>query len=272
MKLRRLLPKPPLLALQAGASIQGGLGSAAMSLPEIHPFRRALAQSDGVLASDEPFPPGTARLLDLGEKGMPPGIFLLLRTREGGSALEPVWAAWGIKRPVVNLVLRPKLRRLLGGRNRVKLSEARRLLHSERLLESSVDLSARVEHALTPFSFRVYPNTPVRELRRLMVRRGLSSVAVVGSELELLGVVTACDLLPHCLGKRGDRERAAQKSALTTADVMSRTVMCVSENDRLGDAAREMARRRAECLAVVREGRFVGFLRRETVMQAFDAP
>ena len=49
---------------------------------------------------------------------------------------------------------------------------------------------------------------------------------------------------------------------------MQRSVMCVSEEQSLVDAANLMVNRDVDELPVVREGVLVGFLERETVLRA----
>jgi len=53
---------------------------------------------------------------------------------------------------------------------------------------------------------------------------------------------------------------------------MSRSVMCVSDDELLDNAAQLMAKRHVDQLPVVRNGEFVGFLKREDVLSALFGP
>jgi len=135
-----------------------------------------------------------------------------------------------------------------------------------KLLDDNIlDDPILVGHAVTPLSYRIYPDTPVSEVVQLMLRRGVRSVPVVGKDLEVLGVITAGDVLPHTLPD-GDRELA---QPITARDVMTRSVLCVSEEDPLLEASKAMVKRGVAQLPVVREGELIGFLERSTVMRAF---
>lgn len=128
----------------------------------------------------------------------------------------------------------------------------------------------RVEHALTTISYRVYPDTPFPEILDLMVRRRLHAVPVVGGDYEVLGIITTGDALQTVL--RRSRGAAAGQGkpgeGLVARDVMTRTVLCVSEDTLLTEAAQMMANRDVEQLPVVRDGALVGFLTRDSVLLA----
>ena len=55
-------------------------------------------------------------------------------------------------------------------------------------------------------------------------------------------------------------------------DVMTRSVLCVSEDQTLVDVASLMVNRDVEQLPVVREGELVGFVTREAVLRALLVP
>jgi CBS domain-containing protein len=127
-----------------------------------------------------------------------------------------------------------------------------------------------VEDALTPLQYRIYPDTPLLEVVDLMVRRGLRAVPVVGESYQVLGVITVSDALKHMIPRtRGGEEggKSAPSKELTARDVMTRTVMCVSENQSLIEAANLMINRDVEQLPVVREGELIGFLTRDAILR-----
>jgi CBS domain-containing protein len=127
----------------------------------------------------------------------------------------------------------------------------------------------RVKHVLTPLQYRVFPEVPLSEALELMARRELRSLPVVGQDLEVLGVITAGEALRQALEQVGRRlQPGTSVPPLTAGDVMSRTVMCVSEDQDLLDAAKVMAKRDVGQLPVVKEGEIIGVLSRDAVLKA----
>lgn len=139
----------------------------------------------------------------------------------------------------------------------------------QELMETSVDAKLVVEDALVPVKYRVYPDTPLDEVVDLMVRRGVHAVPVVGERYEVLGILTAGDALEHILqeGRRGDEDKPRIQDPLAR-DFMTRSVLCVSEDQALVEAANMMVNRDVEQLPVVREGEFVGFVTRDSILRA----
>lgn len=130
----------------------------------------------------------------------------------------------------------------------------------------------RVENVVRPVRYRVYPETPLREVIDLMVRRGLHAVPVVGEGYEVLGIITTGDALGRVLlGSPGDDTDEPAHDALTARDVMTRAVLCVSESQPLLDAARMMVNRKVEQLPVVRDGELVGLITRDAILHAIHA-
>ncbi len=133
-----------------------------------------------------------------------------------------------------------------------------------------------VEDALISLNYRVYPDTPLSEVIDLMVRREVRAVPVVGEKYEVLGVITAGDAINHLLPRFrvGDVEGTIADSGEepTARDVMSRTIMCVSEDQSLVEAANILVKRDLEQVPVVREGELVGFVNREVVLRLLSRP
>lgn len=131
-----------------------------------------------------------------------------------------------------------------------------------------------VEDALVPLRYRVYPDTPLEEVVDLMVRRGMHAVPVVGPGHEVLGILTSGDALGYLVRLRGrdhGRESPVDRSP-AAKDFMTRTVLCVSEEQPLLEAASMMVNRDVEQLPVVREGELVGFVTRDSVLRALRGP
>jgi CBS domain-containing protein len=142
------------------------------------------------------------------------------------------------------------------------------------LMDTEVHPRLLVEDALVTVRYRVYPDTPVSEVVDLMVRRGLHAVPVVGERYEVLGILTSGDALAHMLrenrrvddeAKDDDRDGAGSPTA---RDYMTRSVLCVSEDQALSEAANMMVNRDVEQIPVVREGELVGFVTRESILRA----
>lgn len=131
-----------------------------------------------------------------------------------------------------------------------------------------MDEALRVEHAVTAFSYRIYPDTPFHEVLDLMIRRELHAVPVVGENYEVLGIITTGDALHALLKGGGARPAGDDDAQLVARDVMTRTVLCVSEDQLLAEAAQMMANRDVEQLPVVRDGSLIGFLTRDSVLRA----
>jgi CBS domain-containing protein len=119
--------------------------------------------------------------------------------------------------------------------------------------------------------FRVFPDTPLHELLDLMTRHNLRAVPVVGEKREVLGMISERDLLRHLHPQigRGDPDRGSQQegSGPLVRDLMSRSVMCVSEDQLLSDAVGTMLNKDVERFPVVNEGKLTGFLTRGDILR-----
>ncbi len=168
--------------------------------------------------------------------------------------------------PAVAKALRDRRRteRLLAARSVADIRGMKELMGTE------FRAKPLVEDALVPATYRVYPDTPLPEVVDLMVRRGVRAVPVVGERYEVLGILTAGDALGHLLkrGRQGEGDEPADLGTASARDVMTRTVLCVSEDQALVEAANMLVNRDVEQLPVVREGEFIGFVTRDTVLRA----
>jgi len=132
--------------------------------------------------------------------------------------------------------------------------------------------SLRVEDASVPVEYRVYAETPLREVIDLMVRRSLHALPVVGSDYEVLGIITTGDALRTLLKGGGATGQDEGDMAILARDVMTRTVLCVPEDQLLTEAAQMMGNRDVEQLPVVRDGALVGLLNRDAVLRVLHGP
>jgi CBS domain-containing protein len=121
-----------------------------------------------------------------------------------------------------------------------------------------------VEDALEAVDHRVRPDTPLSEVVDLMVRLAIGAVPVVGDGAEVLGIVTAGDALGQLMHESSDDP----EEAVTARDVMTRSVMCVSEGQPLIEAAHMMLHKDVDQIPVARDGRLVGIVTRANVLRA----
>jgi len=126
----------------------------------------------------------------------------------------------------------------------------------------------RVYDALTTVGYRVYPETPFYEVLDLILRRGIHAVPVVGTAYEVLGIITTGDSLRTVLKGGLDTGMEGTGTGLLAREVMTRTVLCVAEDQLLAEAAQMMVNRDVEQLPVVRNGALVGFITRDSVLRA----
>lgn len=246
------------------------LVNGALPLPEGHPVRVAVrsASRSGHEPARIPLTPRVG-LLNLGDAGADPGLFLLLNRHPAGArpGFRGTWVVWGLSRPSVNLFLCPALIGVFAAAaDDPDPEKILRIMKSRLFSDMEIKTLVTVGDVFHRLTYRIYPDTPVSEVQHLMMRRGISFVPVVGNEHEVLGVIDVRDVLAYGLpGGPGPAER----SALAARDVMRRAVLCISDDESLAEASRSIVGRDVAQLPVVREGQLVGFLDRETVLRAF---
>jgi|FaiFalFF_MnMetaG_3_1042247.scaffolds.fasta_scaffold11871_2 CBS-domain-containing membrane protein len=131
----------------------------------------------------------------------------------------------------------------------------------------------------------VRPDTPIKEVARLLLTHHISGVPVVDENDHLVGILTEADLLykelPETpeeggllrLLRRGQLAQAERKSeGLLARDLMTSPVITITENTPLREAAALMTRHRINRLPVVRNGHVVGILSRADVLKALTRP
>jgi len=270
MRFGELLREPRVLTGPDG-DVWDSLQSSVDALSGDHPLRAILLRADSGRGPPRPMPLGrNLEVLNLGRGAEEPGVALWL---SGQLRHRPfsrgAWLIWGLSRPTVNICVHPVLAGLteaVGGAGTV--DEIHELLTSGSWLNRRMDLEVRVERVVTPLTYRIYPDTPLTEIQHLLMRRKLAAVPVVGANHEILGVITVGDILPHMLPGPENPGTQVQRP-VAARDVMTRAVLCVSEDEPLVEAGRSMIARGAPMLPVVRDGELIGFLEQETVMRAF---
>jgi CBS domain-containing protein/mannitol/fructose-specific phosphotransferase system IIA component (Ntr-type) len=113
--------------------------------------------------------------------------------------------------------------------------------------------------------------TPAREAVQLMVRRRLRALPVVGDKQEVLGVVTEWDvmraLLPQIPRAGVDSNEPVIPDTLRVKDIMTRSVLCISEDLGLEEAANMMINKDVEQFPVTSEGKLSGFVTRGDIIR-----
>ncbi len=264
-----LLARPGVVLASEGAPLAFHLSG--RPLPPAHPLSTAIARARSLDRSwwRVPFT-DTIDFVNLGRDSAPaPGLAAVLRERPG-SRPRVTWFVWGLARPSVNLFLAPALLRHSRPPALPPDGEAlARLLALAGLRDFAIPATVRVGHLLEPLAYRIYPDTPIAEIQHLMVRRDLRALPVVGEGQEMLGVIMAERVLGRILPGREKGHRCGSRD-LVARDLMTRSVMCLSEREELGAASRQLISRGISRLPVFAEGRLTGFLSAEAVMRAFS--
>jgi CBS domain-containing protein len=125
-----------------------------------------------------------------------------------------------------------------------------------------------VDDALEPVIQTVGPETTLGEVLEIIVGKRVGAVPVVGERQEVLGIITSGDALDQLLRGSPGEDGSSVEERLTARDIMTRTVLCVSEGQPLFEAAQMMVNKRVEQLPVTREGELVGIVTRSKVLRA----
>jgi CBS domain-containing protein len=135
----------------------------------------------------------------------------------------------------------------------------------------------------------VHPDTPLREIARLMLDKGITAVPVVDDNGVPIGIVSEGDLIRP---ERPAREAWRQSWLEVFAEgeplapelldwlhsqshsahaIMSAPVITVSENTEIGEIARVLVTHRIKCVPVVRDGRVTGIIARVDLLRVLAA-
>jgi CBS domain-containing protein len=122
----------------------------------------------------------------------------------------------------------------------------------------------------------IAPTLPLRDAVDLMVRNHISALPVVGDKQEVLGIITEHDVMRGLLSRiprvaDADRDAVESTELLRVRDVMTRSVLCVSEDLGLTEAANLMNNKNVEQVPVTSEGRLTGFLTRGDIIRKLFA-
>jgi CBS domain-containing protein len=148
----------------------------------------------------------------------------------------------------------------------------------------SVELPGQltVRDVMTGQILTASPDQRLADVARMMVERDIRAVPVVDESGALVGIVTHRELLRHLLPGFVQRSTTGSFRAPTKAeiargsadprdlpvrDVMSRSVLSVSEDQTLSDVATLMNSKDVDRFPVTREGAVVGFLTRADLVR-----
>lgn len=121
--------------------------------------------------------------------------------------------------------------------------------------------------------YRVSPDAPVREALDLISQHRLRALPVVSEDREVLGMVSDRDLLRFLLpgvlrsGEGPGTPAAGLDGEIRVREIMSRSVICVSEDQALSEVASLMVTKDLERLPVTFEGKLTGFLTRGDIIR-----
>ncbi len=202
---------------------------------------------------------------DLGDRGEggTASILLLLLTPRRVSPLK-IQAI-----PALSRFFRDK-----GNVARVRQAESRaEVLALADFMELEVQDQLLVADGLTPLEYRVYPDTPLSEVVGLMVRQGIGAVPVVGEKREFLGLITSADAIRYLVPERLAGSRGPKSAgSLLAREIMKRSVMCISDDQSLVEAANLIVNKGVTQVPVVRGGELVGFLSAQMALRLLAEP
>lgn len=132
-----------------------------------------------------------------------------------------------------------------------------------------------VRELMTQNATTVAPDMKARDAVDIMVRKRLRALPVVGEKGEVLGIITEWDvmraLLPHIPRVVESVDLDDETEELTVREVMTRSVLCVSEDMGLEETVNLMINKKIEQCPVVRESAFVGMLTRSDIIRKLFA-
>jgi len=143
-----------------------------------------------------------------------------------------------------------------------------------------------VRDLMTPHVLAAHPEQSLGDVARMMIEKDVRALPVVDDNGSLLGMVTHRELLRYLIPDYLQRTKsgkfralpanpaqhgAGDARALPVKDVMSRAVLCLSEDQTLTDVANLMSNKDVDRFPVVREGVVVGFLTRADLIRRLVA-
>lgn len=130
-------------------------------------------------------------------------------------------------------------------------------------------MSRRITH--------VPPDATVYEAVDRMLRQRVRAIPVLGEKREVLGVVTQRDIMRALLPQipRAGENRATENAPprdLRVRDIMSRSVLCITEDTGVEEVTNLMISKDVDQLPVVHEGRISGIITRSDIIRKLFRP
>ena len=142
----------------------------------------------------------------------------------------------------------------------------------------------RVAQIMTRNVLTVTPNTPLRDVARLMTENGISGVPVVENG-SVLGIVSESDIMAkergaaapqgrikRWLARKPRRAEAERLQARTAGEGMTAPAITIESWRTASDAAGLMLDRRVHRVPVLEDGKLVGIVTRADLVSAFARP
>ena len=150
--------------------------------------------------------------------------------------------------------------------------------------ETPVPADVTVRDVMSTALTSVAAETPLREAARMMLERRVRAVPVIGKNGEVVGLLSDAHLLHFLLPQtvselstgqyqavrrrtRAAKAAPADPGAAPVKNVMDRSVLCLSEDQTVADAAALMLARSVDRFPVTRDGALVGFLTRSDILR-----
>lgn len=142
----------------------------------------------------------------------------------------------------------------------------------------------KVQDVMTRSVISVRPETPLKDVARLMIDHRISGLPVVDTHGAVVGVVSEADFLMKEQGPEGharrplewlvgpsraSRERAAKLDAVTAGEAMTSPPVTIAPTRTVTQAAMLMTQRHVARLPVVGAGRLTGIVTRADLVRAY---
>lgn len=161
---------------------------------------------------------------------------------------------------------------------------AEEVLRIPALGETPVPPDVTVGDVMSKSLTSVSAETPLREAAQTMLARQVRAVPVIGMNGEVVGLLSDAHLLHFLLPQtvsdlstgqfravrrrsKGAKAASVDPGAAPVRDVMDRSVLCLSEDQTVAEAAALMLSRSVDRFPVTREGALVGFLTRSDIIR-----
>jgi CBS domain-containing protein len=133
-----------------------------------------------------------------------------------------------------------------------------------------------VVDVMDPAAQRVYPDMPLPDAARVLIRGRHSALPVVNKRDEIVGMVSEKDLIKAFLpgylrisaganGEDGGERESADRTLVR--DVMSKAVLCLPVEASINEAASIIVNKNVDPLPLTREGKWVGLISRRSLIR-----